>query len=436
MVQKLLQKQSRVAQLPSKQLGMYRAFLEKSGIIHEKYRPPIFPGCIAVDAAILEKAAHTAMAFHHACHACFARMQTDADLRKKMLRIVAGYSALEQSVLCEGFFMGFFRIDFYSEQETGELKIIEANTSPGAFPEHATMDTFLSKMLPCGVPDGFCKAQPSMVIDAFRRYWHMSRGAELRSLGLVASDDGSLAPLAEAQLFAKELRAHGIAPVLCAIRGGRTLTLLDDPGADLPVIDALYHNPGGTLPVREEFTTWLSARGISLLPPRSNLLFTNKSFLATLREHLDTLTGISRKDRELLRNALLPSFDLHNWKEHTDEMQLWSGVVLKRDFGSSGNQVEILPFHRHPWPVIRERLSEMQRNAAQAGETWTIQRLVHPTTVSMGEKQVGFDIMTYTIAGAKPAVLFASRPFTDDKANIAHGAWYGQICTLAEESIE
>lgn len=413
--------------LNEKQTDAFEAALREAGVINEHYHPPIFPGCVAVHGDILDRAARTAMAFHRACKSIFDLMSSNEKLRDDVLRIFAKYPALRESVSAGNFFMRFFRIDFYLEEGTDEIRIIEANTSPGAFPEHTTMDAFLSKIFDCSPPPGFRKAHPRMTIEAFQEYWEASGKGKLQSMGLVAVDDGAFFPLAEANLYARELNSLGITPVFCKMEEDRKLSALN--GGPLPSMQTLYHNPGGAFAVREAFTKELLQKKITLLPPRSNLLFTNKAFLSILYRYLDELRLVT-EDHALLKRALLHSFDLHTWKEHEKEMRTWQGIVFKRDFGSSGNQVAIFPYGTHSWATIRERLLKMQRTATESNETWTIQRMAHPTMVSAEGKSMGFDIMVYTIVGDTPAVLFSSRPFTEGKANIVHGARYGQICRM------
>lgn len=420
-------------ELTKKEVAAYDAFLKEKGVIHAGYVPPIFPGCIAVSGDILEKAAQTAMAFQRACEAAFERMQKDAALREAMLRPFSGYPALEESVLSEQFFMEFFRIDFYLNPVTDELHIIEANSSPGGFVEHWLMDKFLAGFLDCTPPKGFAKAEPAGVLHAFIKFWERTRSKPLRTLGLVAEDDGSLASLGEAKWFADRCTDLGITPVLCKIEGGHTLSLIPDekhPISNIRELDALYHNPGGSFEIRNTFTKEMKNSEIVFLPPRSNLLFTNKAFLGTLLENLDDLDGLTKKDRALLKEAILPSYPISQWKQHEKEMRTWPGAVIKRDFGSSGKQVEIFHFDKHSWEAVEKNLIEIAKKSKKLGETWSVQKLAEGSSVFLGKKEFQFDIMTYVVTEPTPTVLFSSRPFTEDKANVAQGAVYGQICRL------
>ncbi len=411
----------------------FEKVLKGSHIKSDFYDAPIFPGCVRIASEYLELGAKTAVAFHRACKAFHDWSRKESNVRAESLRAIACCPTLSSEADSLPFFMKFFRIDFYIDTPAKKIRIIEANTSPGAFPEHSVIDKFWGERIDTTPPRGFGKASPVDTLKLFLEY-AKSIGKNVRTLGLIASDDKHYAPLAEARLYAEMLkRETDVIPVFTCIEEGTTLTLWDgetQPVKDIGDIDALYHNPGGTLEQREEFTKWLAEKDIFLLPPRSNILFTNKSFLPLLRKTLDRIPGLSDEDRELLRDAILPSFPLSEYEQHLDEIRSWKGVVVKRDFGSSGKQVYIFPFLKHTPDQAIAEMKKLQDESATNHFTWTVQSFTEPPSIDYDGKKLLFDLMVYTTFTPQPNVLFSCRPFTQSKANIADGAWYGHVARL------
>jgi hypothetical protein len=425
----------RCIELSEEQESAFLTFLRREGVIHERYQPPIFPGCIAIDDVVLDRAARLAAAFYRAAKATYDRARGNREEQQVLLRPFAGFPALLRSIEAEPFFLEFFRLDCYLDRESGDLRIIEVNASPGTLPQFACLDRFFSGFLPTRPPPPFVKATPLMVIRAFVRFLNSTGRSDVRSVGLIACDDGSYATLAEARVYADIMRRQTkLLPALCAIERGSHFSLLPGEAHGLTSadeIDALYHHPGGTLATREAFTLWLEDRSIVILPPRSNLIFTNKSFLGHLRSILPSLDGLSLEDRLLLERALLPSFPLCDLAHHRDEVEAWLGIVLKRDLGSFGVQVHLFPFTRGRVlaDVLRE-IREMQRDGCLEGGTWTVQAYVPPPVISCRGRTYGFDLMVYCVMAPRPAVLFSTRPFGEDKSNIAYGGFYGGACGM------
>jgi hypothetical protein len=398
------------------------------------YHPPIFPGCIGVDGKVLESAGAIALAFYRACGECAERAHADVAFMEQLLAPFGGYPSLLKSIATLPFFMKFFRIDFYLEPISNVLKIIEVNTAPGAFPEHAVLDAFWGSIVDCSPPGGWVKAEPIHAIKVFHEY-AQNLGHPARTIGLIARDDGEYAGFAEAKLFAQVIREQTtMKPVLCTIEGGRTLELF--PGIQNPIttiddLDLLYHNPSGTLAVRDAFSAWLEEHHILLLPPRSNLLFTNKSFLCILSEHLDELHCLSSQDKILLRSALLPSFPASEVSLHEKAMRTWDGVVVKRNLGSSGKQVYIWDRDTmSPDNIFRE----LRNTVSTMHDGGMVQELARTSSIEHKGERTFFDIMTYVVMSPRPSILFATRPFRGMKANIFQGAEYGQLYCLPTRS--
>lgn len=417
--------------LTAEQTASLDAQLRSDGVINDRYTPPVFPGCVAVRGDILDRAATIAQLFYRACKTCHEQMQTDAALKDALTLPFQNYPALLAAILGSPFWMEYFRIDFYLHPQTLELSIIEANTSPGALPEHGRIDTFFGEFLDTSPPHGAAKLQPGSVIRALKQYVDRV-GGDVRTFGLIARDDGGFFPLAEANLYSPEVRAVGWEPVLCTIEDGITLDLFREVPQSIDTIsdlDALFHNPGNTMQHRETFTRWLAERGIMLLPPRSNMLFTNKSFLTVL-SRMDHFEGLTTEEFALLHGALIPCFPLAELEEHLPLVRDWTGVVVKRNLGSSGANVKIFDYAVTPVDEALRELRKTQEESMRDGSTWTVQQYIPPPSIKLNSEPFSFDIMTYALMGSPPQFLFSSRPFRDGKANIRFGAFYGQICRV------
>ncbi len=354
---------------------------------------------------------------------------------KTLLKPFEYYPSLQEDIVTTLFFMEFYRIDFYADPKTHVLSIIEVNTSPGALPEHAFIDSFLSGIVDTTPPAGMHRANAKGVLEAFDRYLKRVGRKNAKYFGLIIREEGSFASLPDARMHADELRKHtSYEPVFCTLDQGTVLDLFQDepqPISSISDLDILYVNPGSSLKNRDAFTHWLKLQKITLLPPRSNLLFTNKSFLTTLGRTVDSLQTLDERERKVLKDALIPSFALADLEQHLDLMRSWEGVVVKRDLGSSGINVHVYRHAQMPPEDILEHVRALKKEGDLQQETWTVQAYREPSSVLIDGKPSFFEIMVYTVMTPTPSVLFATRTFQGDKANTHFGAHYGNLCRLS-----
>lgn len=407
--------------------------LESQDIRTQRYSPRVFPGIIAVEGELLDRAAALSILFQRACRECHERAMKDPALLGTLLRPFELYPSLREAIANTEFFMEFYRIDFYAHPRSGALSVIEVNTSPGSLPEHACLDDFFSDLADTAPPPGMNRATTEGVLRAFDRFLKRSKKTP-RTFGLIIREEGSFAALPDARLYARELRKHFAAvPVFCTLDQGMVLELFEEePQAigDVRDLDVLFVNPGGSMQNRDAFTRRLKQDDITLLPPRSNLLFTNKSFLTTLRGMVDSFTSLNTAERTKLKEALIPSFPLSDLDEHLDQLRSWEGAVVKRDLGSSGINVHVYREPTNTPSEILRALRSLKEDSEAQKETWTVQAYREPSSVVMNDVESFFEVMVYTVLTPDPSVVFATRTFQGDKANTHFGAQYGNLCRL------
>lgn len=407
----------------------FEKHLRDHKVINERYTPPIFPAVIGLRRDILSKASDIARSFQNACRAAWMHAQKNEFFVEQLFRPFAAYPFVRKTAMEYSFHMEFFRIDFYLDPGTEELHIIEVNASPGALPEHECMDQFLGTLVETSPLPNTEKLKPEAVIGAFLDYVEKQTKKRPHSFGLIARDNNRDFCYAEAVLYADVVKKLGAEPVFCAVDRTKLsmFPTLNVQPASLDALDTLYHNPSGTLADRQQISEWLESKSIVLMPPRMNLLFTNKSFLTLLLSNLDALDDLGTNDKELLRSALLPSFALQDLEKHEHLLEEWEGVALKRDVGSSGSYVEIIPFDAGTKNEAIAKLRMLRDTYAKSQETWTVQALARHSFVEVNGSKFGFDVMVYALLNETSSLLYSSRPFVGNKANISQGASYGQI---------
>jgi hypothetical protein len=427
----------------------WKPYLEHISENVEEYEPYELAGCIGMRGDLLGKALKITTTFQSVCKSVFDEIQTNAGLKQDLFRAFRNLPTVRASMEAAPFFMEYMRMDFFLDLENEALQIVEVNSSGAGLTDYLPCIDFLQKLYSFKTPEGSKSLKIDDVPSRLINYCKKQK-PDLRTLGLVAMENGCNDYIVENGAYGKWLREHtDITPVFLALDEGK-ISILDHPDlpndiTDLSAVDAVLVDFFEDLECLEKVQKQLDELGALLVPPRSDLLFENKHFLSILQT-IKKPQSISADDWNLLQDALLPSFPLEDYEEYRELMREWDGVVLKMDIDCCGENVHLFDFSKISFEDAMRTLEIKKKESQKAGITYTLQKMVHPPHIPLAEptpKWIGmdyapykFDVMTYTcFCDDVPHVLFGSRCFSREKVDELteegrEDALGSPICTL------
>lgn len=382
----------------------------------------VLHGSIAMREDFLEQAARIARTFYQTCRALHAKIPHDQELRALLLRPLAHLPVTRAAALAAPFFLGFFRMDFFLEEETGTLRIMEVNSGGASLTDYLRCMRHLPASHCFEAPDGCERLTKETMLRCLA---NECRKLDATSIGFAAVENGHENYLWDYLEYAEFLRGEGITPIFLELKNG-DLSLMDHPNVPCPFkhlseLDAVFTDWFEDMEKLEKVETLLTRHDIRRIPSRADLLFESKHFLSVLQK-IDRPRAITAHDWSLLQGALLPSFPLEELEARVEEIKTWPGIVLKMDLDCASENVFLYDFEK---TSLEETLAVLQRKSLPSS-TWTLQKLVHPPHLPLAGKTISgietggapyrYDLMTYVcMENDMPHVLFGSRLFSREK---------------------
>ena len=418
----------------------YAAYLNSDESVPFDMSASVLSGSIGVQESILKKAARITHIFHRVCRALHAKMQTDTELRNKLLRPLSSLPIAKESACSAEFFLQFFRLDFFTDAKSGDLHIMELNSGGASLTDFLQCTRYLKKHHSFKPPAGFLPLETSTMLECVLSHCEKQN---VKTLGFVAIENGVIDYLWEYLEYARWMQKNShIRPVFLELTNGvlSPISHKDVPCdfSDLRELDCVFSDWFEDLPGLERVQKQLNECGIKTIPARSDILFESKHFLSVL-PHIEKPTAINTEDWLILQSVLLPSFPLEELCDRLEEIRSWPGCVLKMDIDCASENVHVYDFSKISFEEVMKKLSRGQKEA-----TWTIQKFVQPPKLPMSGPtpkwieydytKYKFDLMTYMcIVNNKPHVLFGSRLFSLDKWDelTEEGREDGMYCPIA-----
>jgi hypothetical protein len=399
--------------------------------VDEKYEPYELAGCIGVRQDLLEKTLKISTTLQRVARSIFCDMQSNRALRGELFRALRHLPITKIAAETSPFFLNYLRVDFFLDPNGEDVKIIEMNSSGAGLTDYLPCIDFLKNFHSFKTPTGSKALTMEIVLSRLINYCTRLH-PDFRTLGLVAVENGCTDYREENGLYGEWLRKNtDIIPVYMALRKGE-LSLLDHPDlpntiTDLSKIDGVFVDFFEDLECLERVQKQLDQLGVVSVPPRSDILFENKHFLSILQT-IQKPSGIADTDWGLLQDALLPSFPLEEYETYLSVMQEWDGIVLKMDIDCCGENVHLFDFSIFSFEEVQKVLKEKKKESEWNGATYTIQKMITPPHIPMGDSPrqwtgidytpYKYDLMTYLCLHEEtPHVLFGSRCFSRDKVD-------------------
>jgi len=424
--------------LTQEECAKYHAYLNGDNMPFD-LGASVIAGSIGMRTELLERAVMIAEIFRRVCAAFHESFGVQKELRNVLLKPFDALPSVRSSILTAPFCLTYFRMDFFLDQNDSNapLKIMEVNSGGAGLTDYLRCIRYLRNVHQFGAPKGYSTIDVPDMLRSLLSYGR--KHSPFRTLGLVGVENGRSDSLIEYEEYAQWLKENtDIEPVLLALTDGE-LSLLDHPKFPSPInnlagLDAIYFDWFENLPALEKVTKKLMELGIATIPARSDLLFEQKRFLASLRT-CERPAEIAADDWRLLQEAILPSFPLEEFTEHLEEMEEWPGIVLKMDLDCASENVFIYDFQK---TSFEEALAALEHTLTHGHPTslppysltfkptWSLQQFIPPPHLPLSAPTpswIGydyapykFDLMTYLCYEEEtPRVLFGSRCFSREK---------------------